>query len=84
LHEAVMKILGELAKKNGPMPYPIHEGSINSLNSLLSALRIQRNEAVHPVAHKVDRPELYLSLLSFPHVCKRAYEIMGWLKDNQI
>lgn len=84
LHEKIMGVLGNLARKDGPMPYAIHENSINSLNTLLTAIRIQRNNAVHPVACAVDRPELRLLLLSFPHLCKHAYGILGWLKDNRI
>lgn len=64
--------------------YDIYEGSHHYLGSLFDAIRIQRNEAVHPVAGKVTQEQVRLLLLSFPHVCKKSYDLLNWFKKNQI
>jgi len=66
------------------IPNSIHEGSNHYLFSLFNAIRIQRNNAVHPVASIIRTDELRLLLLSFPHACKKAYDFLYWLKKNKI
>ena len=79
------KIFNELERlKKRDIPYNIHEESIDQLRSLFGAIRIQRNEAVHPIAEKIAEDQLRLLLLSFPHVCKRVYKLLNWLKQNKI
>jgi len=69
--------------KNTDIPYNVHEGSNNCLFALLDAIRIQRNDAVHPIAGEVTKEKLRLLLLAFPHACKKAYDIFNWLKENE-
>jgi hypothetical protein len=45
---------------------------------LFEAIRVQRNDAVHPIAGEVNKNKLRLSLLSFPHICKKIYDILNW------
>lgn len=66
------------------IPYRIHEGSNHYILSLFNAIRIQRNNAVHPIAGEVKPEELRLLLLSFPHACRKAYDFVSWLSDNKI
>ena len=44
------------------MPYPIHEGCGPHLTSLLEAIRVQRNEAVHPMAGQVTAQSVMADL----------------------
>ena len=67
----------------GNIPYSVHEGSTQYLVSLFDAIRVQRNEAVHPLAGKMSVKQLRLLLLSFPHVCKKAYAFLDWLNKNK-
>jgi len=64
------------------IPYSVHEGSTQYLVSLFDAIRVQRNEAVHPLAGKMSVDQLRLLLLSFPHVCKKTYDFLDWLNNN--
>lgn len=66
------------------IPYNIHEGSNHYLATLFDAIRIQRNDAVHPIAGKISKGQLRLLLLAFPHACKKAYDFLNWLKENEI
>ena len=49
------------------IPYDVHEGSIHYLSTLFDAIRIQRNDAVHPIAGEVSKEQLRLLMLAFPH-----------------
>jgi len=44
------------------MPYPIHEGCGPHLTSLLEAIRVQRNEAVHPMSGQVTAQSVMADL----------------------
>jgi hypothetical protein len=66
------------------IPYSVHEGSNHYMNSLFNAIRIQRNNAVHPIAGEVKPDELRLLLLCFPHACRKAYDFLSWLRNNKI
>lgn len=79
----ISKIFKDLIK-TGKIPYGIHEDSKDYLFSLFNAIRIQRNNAVHPIAGKVSKDQLRLLLLAFPHICKKAYDFLSWLNKNQI
>jgi hypothetical protein len=68
------------AKKH--MPWPIHEGADNHLLSLQDAIRVQRNDAVHPQAGKVTPSTVRLTLSAFPGACKKAYDLIQWFKAN--
>lgn len=66
------------------IPWSITEGAEIHLLSLQDAIRVQRNEAVHPLAGKVTPQTVRLSLASFPAACKKSYDLMGWFQANQI
>jgi len=83
LFDLISKILDKLIK-NKKISYTIHEGSNHYLFSLFNAIRIQRNNAVHPIVGQVTIDQLRLLLLSFPHACRKAYDFLNWLKHNQI
>ncbi len=79
LCDGVFAVFDRLAGE-GLIPYSIHEESSGSLRSLFAAIRIQRDDAVHPVAGNFSKGQLRLLLLSFPHVCRKAYDFLGWLR----
>lgn len=81
LEEAISSAIDEIIK-NTEIPYDIHEGSNHYLSALFDAIRIQRNDAVHPKKGEISKSQLRLLLLSFPHVCKKSYDLLNWLKAN--
>jgi len=83
LFDLMSKILNGLIEQK-IIPYSIHEGSNHYLSSLFDTIRIQRNYAVHPVVGKVTKLQPRLLLLSFPHACKKGYDFLNWLKENNI
>jgi hypothetical protein len=81
LFEAIQEIL---EKKKKAIPYSVSEGTEQHLLSFFEAIRVQRNEAVHPNAALVTPSKVQLSFASFPHACQMAYRLMDWLKSNPI
>lgn len=71
-----------LTRAKRTMPWPIHEDADAHLTSLQAAIRVQRNDAVHPQAGKVTPSTVRLTLSAFPGVCKKAYDLIQWFKLN--
>jgi hypothetical protein len=84
LYEETIKILKANCRRPSPIPYSVHEESIDTLGALINGFRLQRNDAVHPVTAGVSKEELRLLLLSFPHLCKKVYDFIGWLNTNTL
>lgn len=78
LCDEVFALLRGLAESER-MPFAVHEGCLAALQSLFSAIRLQRDEAVRPIAATVTKSQLRLLLLSFPHVCRKTGEVSDWL-----
>ena len=66
------------------IPYPVQEGAAEHMLSFFEAIRVQRNDAVHPAAANVTPDKVYLSLAAFPNACKKVHDLVDWLKDNKI
>jgi hypothetical protein len=71
-----------LTRAKKKMPWPIHEGSDYHFFSLQEAIRVQRNDAVHPQASKVTPQTVRLTLSAFPGACKKAYDLIQWFNAN--
>lgn len=71
-------------KTSGRIPYKVHEGSDIHLLSLAEAIRVQRNDAVHPTIGVVTPLKVRLSIASFPGACRKVYDLIEWLKNNRL
>jgi len=83
VYDAILETLAPLTK-SGRMPYDTHQGSTEHLVSLFEMIRVQRNDAVHPVAGKVNKDKVFLSLQSLPTALGLVYRITDWLESNEI
>jgi hypothetical protein len=63
---------------SGFLPYQVHEGCQLHLLSLSEAIRVQRNEAVHPVVGQVTPTTVRLTLSAFPSACRKVYDLVEW------
>jgi hypothetical protein len=81
LFEAIRDVLKAKSKK---IPYNVMDGAEQHLLSFFDSVRVQRNEAVHPNAALVTPSKVQLTLSAFPHACQKAYELIDWLRANQI
>jgi hypothetical protein len=66
------------------IPYQIYQGSLEHLLSLFEMIRVQRNEAVHPVAADVTKEKVFLSIQTLPVALQVVFRLIEWLRANQI
>ena len=66
------------------IPYSIHRGSTEHLMSLFEMIRVQRNDAVHPVCGQVDRTKVFLSLQTIPTALESINRLIEWFESNSI
>ncbi len=66
------------------IPYSVQEGAAEHMLSFFEAIRVQRNDAVHPAAANVTPDKVYLSIAAFPNACKKVHDLVDWLKANKI
>ena len=83
IYDKITATLTPLTKK-GAIPYSVHEGCIEHLMSLFEMIRVQRNDAVHPVAGPVNRDKVFLSLQTLPVALQLVYKLIGWLDSNSV
>jgi hypothetical protein len=77
MFEQINKVLAGHIKSDS-LPYEIHEGSEPHLMSLFEAIRVQRNEAVHPAVGRVTPDTVHLTLSAFPAACRKVYDLIDW------
>jgi len=67
------------AAKSKLLPYADSEGSTTHLMSLFEAIRMQRNDAVHPMNATVSADSVRLLIRSFPYSLSKSEELRAWL-----
>jgi hypothetical protein len=64
------------------LPYSDSEGFDTHLMSLLEAIRVQRNDAVHPMNATVSPDSVRLLIQSFPHALSKSEQLRAWFLAN--
>ena len=72
----------ERARRHGGMDPAIHEMAHSHLVSFQDAIRVQRNDAVHPQTAQVEPVRVRLSLAAFPHACRKVYDLIAWFSTH--
>lgn len=67
------------AHKKDAIPYAVAEGASRHLMSLFESIRVQRNDAVHPMNAQVSADSVRLSFAAFPHALEKLEAIRTWL-----
>jgi len=70
------------ALKNKIIPYDVAESASPHITSLIEAIRVQRNDAVHPQNAKVTADSVRLSYQAFPHALEKLEGLRGWFLKN--
>jgi hypothetical protein len=68
--------------KNAPIPHSARDGASAHLASLFDAIRIQRNDAVHPINATVSSSSVRLLLHSFPYALSTTEKLRSWFDAN--
>jgi hypothetical protein len=81
LFHAIEKTIhdGYIAKT---LPYPIFDGAVSHLMSLIEAIRVQRNDAVHPMNATVSADSVRLSFYALPHALEKLEALRVWFLAN--
>jgi len=81
LFRFVEKIVAD-AESARLIPYDVTEGSTRYLVSLIESIRVQRNDAVHPMNAQVSGNSVRLSFGSFPHALEKQEALRAWFLGN--
>jgi hypothetical protein len=65
------------------IPYAVHEGAEAHIGSLIDAIRVQRNDAVHPQNAKVTPDSVRLSYQAFPAAVEKIEKLRDWCHTNK-
>jgi hypothetical protein len=58
------------------------DGAPTHVSSLFEAIRVQRNDAVHPSTGAVDEGSVRLSYEAFPHAIEKAEALRAWFNNH--
>jgi hypothetical protein len=58
------------------------DGAVTHLSSLFEAIRVQRNDAVHPSAGTFDEDSVRLSYEAFPRAIEKAETLRAWFDKH--
>ncbi|HUV56051.1 MAG TPA: hypothetical protein VMV84_02340 [Dehalococcoidales bacterium] len=83
IFDTIRKTVEPLIKAK-TIPYSVHKGCTEHLMSLFEMIRVQRNDAIHPVCGQVDRTKVFLSLQTIPAALETINKLVEWLGSNSI
>jgi len=70
--------------KEKTIPYSVHQGCTEHLISLFEMIRVQRNDAIHPITGQVNRTKVFLSLQTIPTALESINKLIEWFNSNPI
>jgi len=87
--KSVKRIYIEIQKRLDPIMEQIttalkKEDISAELSGIFDLIRKTRNDAGHPTGRRVEREEAFALLQLFPSYCSVTYEVIGWLKTQEI
>jgi hypothetical protein len=77
-----MKKVLELADKVAGRPFEVFDGGQDHLVTLIKAVQVQRNNAVHPMNEKISDETVRLSYLAFPYALQKMEQLRDWFSKN--
>jgi len=83
IFDTITKTVNSLIKAKS-IPYSVHQGCTEHLMSLFEMIRVQRNDAIHPITGQVDRTKVFLSLQTLPTALGSIYKLIEWFGNNSI
>jgi hypothetical protein len=85
LLEHVRKAVSDYpASKIAPPPYEVTEAANNYLVTIADAIRVQRNDAVHPEKGSVSEASVRLLLVAFPYALQKMETLRTWFLGHKV
>lgn len=81
--DTISRTINALIKAKA-IPYSVHQGCTEHLMSLFEMIRVQRNDAIHPICGQVDKAKVFLSLQTIPTALESTNRLIEWFKINPI
>lgn len=81
LFDQMKNVLGQASNLPG-RPFEIFDGGQDHLMSLIKAVQVQRNNAVHPMNEKISDDTVRFSYLAFPYALQKVEQLRGWFSNN--
>lgn len=81
LFDQMRKVL-EQANNLPGRPFEVFDGGQDYLVSLIKAVQVQRNNAVHPMNEKISDDTVRLSYLAFPYALQKIEQLRDWFSTN--
>ncbi|MFC1900069.1 hypothetical protein ACFLYN_00590 [Chloroflexota bacterium] len=81
IFEAINECINPMIKTK-TIPYSVHKGCEEHLLSLFEMIRVQRNDAIHPITGEVSREKVFLSLQTAPVALESVNNFINWFTDN--
>jgi len=81
--DTISKTVNSLIKAK-TIPYSVHQGCIEHLMSLFEMIRVERNDAIHPITGQVNRDKVFLSLQTIPMALESTNRLIEWFGSNTI
>ncbi len=83
IFDTIIKTVNSLIKTK-TIPYSVHQGCTEHLISLFEMIRVQRNDAIHPITGQVDKTKVFLSLQTLPIALESINKLIEWFENNSI
>jgi hypothetical protein len=83
IFDTIVKTINPLVRAK-TIPYAVHQGCTEHLTSLFEMIRVQRNDAIHPIAGQVNQTKVFLSLQTIPAALESVNKLIDWFKNNPI
>lgn len=77
-----MKRVLEGANKLPGLPLNVFDRGQDHLVSLINAVQVQRNDAVHPMNEQITDESVRLSYLAFPYALQKMEQLRDWFSKN--
>ena len=81
LFDQMRKVLEQADNLPG-RPFEVFDGGQHHLVSLIKAVQVQRNNAVHPMNEKISDDTVRLSYLAFPFALQKIEQLRKWFSSN--
>ncbi len=83
IFDTISRTISSLIKAKA-IPCSVHQGCIEHRMSLFEMIRVQRNDAIHPITGQVDRTKVFLSLQTIPTALESVNKLIEWFGNNSI
>ncbi len=84
IYRKYRKFLDEMKKRESAIDANLRRNYEPMIDGIFNFIRLNRNESGHPTGNAVDRVTLNANLQIFASYAKRIFDLIVYLKNNQV